>query len=73
MKFPRIMPGLPANSKIKKLLPAKDLSSVELGGHTFVTAPIGDLPYLFPNAPLAPSQKAAAAVYTPRATASSNP
>jgi len=59
--------------KIKKLLPAKDLSSVELGGHTFVTAPIGDLPYLFPNAPLAPSQKAAAAVYTPRATASSNP
>ena len=33
--------------KIKKLLPGKDLSSMDLGGHQFVTAPMADLPLLF--------------------------
>jgi hypothetical protein len=39
--------------KVKKLLPIKDLSSVVSGGHEFVTAPIADLPLLFPDATLA--------------------
>ena len=50
--------------KIRKLLPANDLSSQELGGHEFVTAPIRDLALLFPQAAPAP----AAEVYTPRST-----
>jgi hypothetical protein len=59
--------------KIKKLLPSKDLTSVVLGGHEYVTAPIADLPFLFPQATLAPGQSPAAPVYTPRSTGLSNP
>jgi hypothetical protein len=59
--------------KVKKLLPGKDLSSVDLGGHQFVTAPMADLPLLFPQAALAPRQKLTKTVYTPRSTARSNP
>jgi hypothetical protein len=36
--------------KIEKMLPAGDLRNVSLGGHQFVTAPIKDLPILFPQA-----------------------
>jgi hypothetical protein len=39
---------------VVKLLPAKDLQTVSLNGHPFVTAPIRDLPLLFPPGPLAP-------------------
>jgi hypothetical protein len=59
--------------KTEKLLPANDLSSVELNGHAFVTAPIRDLPLLFPQAAPAPGQKVAIEVYTPRSTPLSNP
>jgi hypothetical protein len=59
--------------KIEKLLPAKDLSRLELQGQEFVTAPIRDLPLLFPQAAPAPVQKAAAEVYTPRSTPLGNP
>jgi hypothetical protein len=59
--------------KIRHLLPAKDLSSVILEGHEYVTAPIRDLPILYPKAPLAPSQTAAAKLYTPRSTPLSHP
>jgi len=53
---------LPANDpeyvlymdKIEKMLPAQDLEKVILGGHQFVTAPIADLPILFPQAAPAP-------------------
>jgi hypothetical protein len=38
---------------VVKLLPAKDLQTVSLNGHPFVTAPIRDLPLLFPPGPLA--------------------
>jgi len=52
--------------KVKKMLPAKDLTSVVLYGHEFVTAPIADLPLLFPHAALAPRESAVGAVYTSR-------
>jgi hypothetical protein len=58
---------------VEKLLPAKDLSSVELGGHAYVTAPIRDLPFLFPQAAKQAGGRAAAEVYTPRSTAPSHP
>jgi hypothetical protein len=38
---------------VVKLLPAKDLQTVSLNGHPFITAPIRDLPLLFPPGPLA--------------------
>jgi len=38
---------------VVKLLPARDLQTMELNGHPFVTAPIRDLPLLFPPGPLA--------------------
>jgi hypothetical protein len=38
---------------VVKLLPAKDLQTTTLNGHPFVTAPIRDLPLLFPPGPLA--------------------
>jgi hypothetical protein len=38
---------------VVKLLPAKDLQTTVLNGHPFVTAPICDLPLLFPPGPLA--------------------
>jgi hypothetical protein len=38
---------------VVKLLPSKDLQTVSLNGHPFVTAPIRDLPLLFPPRPLA--------------------
>lgn len=41
---------------IEKLLPAKDLRTVDLGGHEFVTGPIADLPLLFPQAAPAPGR-----------------
>ena len=41
---------------IEKMLPARDLKTVSLGGHQFVTAPISDLPILFPQATPAPGQ-----------------
>ena len=59
--------------KIKKMLPSRDLSSVVLGGHSYVTAPIADLPILFPHAALAPSDNMASEVYTRRATPLSQP
>ena len=59
--------------KIKKLLPAKDLSSMDLGGHQFVTAPMADLPILFPHMALAPDLKLIQTVYTRRSTFPSNP
>jgi hypothetical protein len=59
--------------KVTKLLPAKDLSSVDLGGRQFVTAPIADLPFLFPHASLATRPDLAPKVYTPRSTALSHP
>jgi hypothetical protein len=52
--------------KVKKLLPAKDLTSVVLEGHEFVTAPIADLPLLFPHAALGPRETVAGGVYTTR-------
>jgi hypothetical protein len=54
--------------EIKKLLPSKDLRSVDLQGHEFVTAPIADLPLLFPDAAPTPGRSLAPKVYTPRAT-----
>jgi Protein of unknown function (DUF2723) len=54
--------------KVKKLLPIKDLSNVVLDGHEFVTAPIADLPLLFPDAAPPPGSSLALKVYTPRAT-----
>jgi hypothetical protein len=59
--------------KVEKLLPSKDLRSVDLDGHAFVTAPIADLPLLFPDAPVASPQVAVADVYTPRATPQTRP
>jgi len=59
--------------KIKKLLPQKDLKSVVLEGHEFVTAPIADLPLLFPRAALAPRENAAGGLYTPRANLLGHP
>ena len=54
--------------KIKGLLPAKDLISMDFGGHQFVTAPIADLPLLFPHMTLAPRPILSQSVYTPRST-----
>ena len=54
---------------VAKLIPAKDLTRVALGGHRFLTAPIADLPLLFPKTALAPPQPVPARLYTPRATA----
>jgi hypothetical protein len=54
--------------KVEKLLPIKDLSRVDLEGHEFVSAPIADLPLLFPDATLTPDRSLAPKVYTPRAT-----
>ena len=59
--------------KIKELLPAKDLRSMDLGGHQFVTAPMADLPILFPHMALAPSPNLIQTVYTRRSTFASNP
>jgi hypothetical protein len=36
-------------SKVKALLPGKDLRSISLGGHDFITAPLTDLPLLYPT------------------------
>ena len=68
-------------AKVEKLLPAKDLSTVDLDGHPFVTAPIQDLKFLFPHTALsAPPESPVAAhsglapkVYTPRSKALSQP
>jgi hypothetical protein len=38
-------------AKVQSLLPAADLASVDLNGHQYVTAPIRDLPLLFPEMP----------------------
>ena len=63
---PRATPIREYLEKIEKLLPAKDLSSVDLGGHEFVTAPIADLPFLFPAGCPAPSGNCAwRSVYAP--------
>jgi hypothetical protein len=59
--------------KVRSLLPAADLTSVDLGGHTYVTAPIRDLPFLYPKAAPAPGPAAAAKLYTPRSTPLSQP
>jgi hypothetical protein len=59
--------------KIKNLLPAKDLSSMDLGGRQFVTAPMADLPILFPHTALAPRPNSIQTVYTLRSTFPSNP
>jgi hypothetical protein len=60
-------------AKVVGLLPAKDLSSMDLGGHRFIVAPIGDLPLLFPKMALAPGGKIAETVYTLRSTREPNP
>lgn len=54
--------------KVEKLIPAKDLTSVRLGGRNFVTAPIADLTFLFPKSALDLPQPVPGQVYTPRAT-----
>ena len=54
--------------KVEKLIPARDLTTVDLAGRPFVTAPIADLPLLFPKSALTPPQALPAKVYTPRAT-----
>jgi len=59
--------------KIKGLLPAKDLISMDFGGHQFVTAPIADLPLLFPHMTLAPRPILSQSVYTLRSTFFANP
>jgi hypothetical protein len=59
--------------KIKKILPAQDLISMEIGGHQFVTAPIADLPLLFPHVALAPRPVLSQTVYTLRSTFRGNP
>jgi hypothetical protein len=59
--------------KVEKLLPSKDLSSIDLEGHQFVTAPIADLPLLFPTTSLAPRQDLALKVYTSRSTPQTHP
>jgi hypothetical protein len=59
--------------KIKKLLPAKDLISMDIGGHEFVTAPIADLPLLFSHMALAPRPVLSQTVYTLRSTFRGNP
>lgn len=53
---------------VDKLIPAKDLNAVFLNGHRFVTAPIADLPLLFPKSALAPHKPVPGQLYTPRAT-----
>jgi hypothetical protein len=35
--------------KVLALLPPQDLRTISMGGHDFVTAPIADLPLLFPT------------------------
>jgi hypothetical protein len=68
-------------AKVEKSLPGKDLTTVELEGHPFVTAPIEDLRFLFPHTAVfahppspgtAPSGLAPN-VYTPRSIAPSHP
>lgn len=59
--------------KIKRLLPSKDLATVTLEGHDFVTAPIADLTILFPHEPLIPGRNLADEVYTPRTTPPGQP
>jgi Protein of unknown function (DUF2723) len=59
--------------KVTKLLPTKDLTSVDLEGHKFVTAPIADLPLLFPDAVTPSTLDLAPKVYTPRTTPPTNP
>lgn len=60
-------------AKVKALLPAKDLKTEQLGGHEFVTAPIADLPLLFPDAAPAVGRQASGNVYTLRSTGQSKP
>ncbi len=64
--------GNPAYKKyldeVEKLIPAKDLTSIDRNGNQFVTAPIADLPLLFPKLAMAPPQSAPGQLYTPRAT-----
>jgi hypothetical protein len=59
--------------KVVKLLPAQDLSTVDIEGHRYVSAPIADLPLLFPEAVPAGPQTLTARLYTPRTTAQINP
>lgn len=59
--------------KIKKLLPIKDITSVTLEGHEFVTAPIADLALLFPQATQAPKEAVAEKLYTLRSNALAHP
>jgi hypothetical protein len=47
--------------KVEALLPRQDLTTQMIGGHAFVTAPIGDLKLLFPNAAPGPLE----GVYAP--------
>jgi hypothetical protein len=54
--------------KVEKLLPAKDLTTVDLEGHQFVTAPIADLPLLYPKAVVTAPLHVKGQVYTPRTT-----
>jgi len=54
--------------KVEKLLPRQDLTSISLDGHQFVTAPIADLPLLYPKAALAPPLHVTGQLYTPRTT-----
>jgi hypothetical protein len=58
---------------VTKLLPSQDLTTVDLDGHQFVSAPIKDLPLLFPKMALAPRVAMAESLYTPRSTAARRP
>ncbi len=57
---------------VAKLFPVNDLTRVDLGGRRFLTAPIADLPRLFPKMALAPPQPVPAGLYTPRTTAAAH-
>jgi hypothetical protein len=58
---------------VLKLLPPSDLATAELGGHRFVTAPMKDLPLLFPDVALRPAAAVGEKLYTSRSTALGQP
>jgi hypothetical protein len=58
---------------VTKLLPTQDLTTVELNGHPFVSAPMKDLALLFPKMAAAPRLAMAENLYTPRSTAPGRP
>ena len=51
--------------KLEAQLPPQDLVTTSLGGHDYVSAPIRDLPLLFPHIGLVPGPAAETGVYAP--------